>query len=146
MADDKTWLERVRAGEPFQMMDWDFMGAIITGAERAARFNGEPDFEKRHAMFPELFGKVGKDVVVLPRLTIDVGINVEIGDNTFINANATLLDTFPIIIGSRVAVGPNCCFYPVGHPVEAAGRNFIDAATGAPASITSGKTIVIEDD
>jgi acetyltransferase-like isoleucine patch superfamily enzyme len=146
MADAKTWLERVRAGEPFQMMDWGFMEAIFACTERVARFNGEPDFEKRHAMFAEMFGKVGQDVVILPRLTLDVGINIEIGDNTFINANATLLDTYPIIIGSRVAIGPNVGFYPVGHPVQASGRNFKDAATGAPASLTTGAPIVIEDD
>ena len=146
MANQQTWLERVRRGEPFQMMDRDFMGAVFACTERLNRFNSEPDFEKRHAMFPELFGRVGKNVVILPRLTLDVGINIEIGDHTFINANATLLDTYPIIIGSRVAIGPNCGFYPVGHPVEAAGRNFVDAATGAPSSLTTGTPIIIEDD
>ncbi len=146
MADGKTWLEHVRAGEPFQMLDWDFIGAVEAGKVKAAAYNAEPDFFKRQGMLSELFGKVGKDVVVLPGLTIDVGFLTEVGDNTFINANITLLDTYPIVIGSRVQIGPNCGFYPVGHPLEAAGRSFADKATGQARSITRGAPIVIEDD
>jgi hypothetical protein len=28
MAGAGLWLEKVRAGEPFQMMDWDFIAAV----------------------------------------------------------------------------------------------------------------------
>jgi maltose O-acetyltransferase len=146
MVGGKTWLEHVRAGEPFQMMDGEFLGAVMACSGRVARFNDEPDFGKRLALLPEILGKVGKDVVILPPVTLDVGFNIEIGDHSFINANTTLLDTYPIVIGARVQIGPDCGFYPVGHPVQASGRNFKDVATGAPASLTTGAPIVIEDD
>jgi maltose O-acetyltransferase len=145
MADEKTWLDRVRAGEPFEMLDWDFVGDVEAGKKRATAYNTEPDFFKRQAMLPELLGKVGKDCVVLAPVTIDVGYLIELGDDTFINANCTLLDTYPIRIGSRVQIGPNCGFYPVGHPLEAQGRSF-RGADGNKRSITRGAPIVIEDD
>ncbi len=145
MTDAKTWLDRVRAGEPFEMLDWAFIGDVEAGKKKASAYNAEPDFFKRQAMLPEILGKVGKDCVVLAPVTIDVGYLTELGDSTFINANCTLLDTYPIRIGSRVQIGPNCGFYPVGHPLEASGRSF-RGTDGSKRSITRGAPIVIEDD
>jgi maltose O-acetyltransferase len=146
MTDGKSWLGRVRANEPFQMLDWDFIGAVEAGKNKVAAYNAEPDFLKRIKMLKDIFGKVGKDVVVQPNVTIDVGFLIEIGDYTFVNANCTFLDTYPIRIGSNVQIGPNCGFYPVGHPLDSRLRNFRDPATGEKRSITQGAAITIEDD
>jgi maltose O-acetyltransferase len=145
MADKKSWLEHVRAGEPFEMLDWDFVGDVEAGKKKAAAYNAEPDFLKRQAMLSGVFGKVGKNCVVLTPVAVDVGYLTELGDDTFINANCTLLDTYPIVIGSRVQIGPNCGFYPVGHPLEASRRSF-RGTDGGKRSITRGAPIVIEDD
>src|SRR5690606_1576754 len=110
------------------------------------RFNAESDFFARRAMLPEIFGRVGNEVVVLQGLAVDVGLNIEIGDFSFINVNATLLDTYPIRIGASVQIGPNCGLYPVGHPLEARGRSFAGVEDGAKRSTTTGAPITIEDD
>lgn len=141
-----TWLQRVRAGQSYEMPDWDFIGAVEACAAKLRRFNAETDFFARRALLPEIFAAVGKEVVVLPGLNVDVGINTSIGDNTFININATLLDSYPITIGASVQIGPNCGLYPVGHPIEARGRSFRHPGTGEKRSFTSGRPIVIEDD
>ncbi len=67
------------------------------------------------------------------------------GDDSFINCNVTLLDTYPIAIGARVQIGPNCGLYPVGHPLEA-GKRAYRAPNGALRSMTTGARIAIEDD
>jgi maltose O-acetyltransferase len=147
MTGKKTWLEHVLDGEPFEMLDWDFIGATVKAKTKAAEFNTAPaaDFERMGALLRELLGRVGENVFVIPPVTIDVGFNVEIGDRSFINANCTLLDTYPIRIGKDVQIGPNCAFYPVGHPLIARERQFLDPATGEGRSLTTGATIVIED-
>ena len=141
----KTWLEHVRLGEPFEMPDWDFIGAVGAGKEKAAAFNAEPDLFKRQALLVGIFGKAGKNCIVLQGLSVDVGFLIEIGDDSFININVTLLDTYPIVIGSRVAIGPNCGLYPVGHPLEARGRAY-KGPDGELRGMTTGARIVIGDD
>lgn len=145
--DGRSWLEHVRAGEPFEMLDWDFMAEVFKGQAKAAEYNQLPmaEFEARTVLLRELFGRVGEDVYVQSPVYVDVGTNIEIGPRTFLNMNCTLLDTYPIIIGSSVQVGPNCAFYAVGHPLRAAERKFINAA-GERRGVTSGAPIVVEDD
>jgi maltose O-acetyltransferase len=145
MTETRTWLQRVLAGEPFEMLDWDFIGAVEAGKRKAAAYNAEPDFFKRQGLLPSIFGKVGKDCVVLAGLNVDVGFLIEIGDDSFINCNVTLLDTYPIVVGARVQIGPNCGLYPVGHPLEA-GRRAYRAPNGELRGMTTGARIAIEDD
>lgn len=145
MADGRTWRERVRANEPFEMIDWDFLGAVSAVQPKLAAFNAEADVMKSSALLPAIFGSVGKDVVILTGLWVDVGFNIEIGDHSFINARCTLLDTYPIRIGRNVQIGPNCGLYPVGHPLKASERSYINA-DGEPRGLTTGATITIEDD
>lgn len=140
-----TWLDHVRAGEPFEMLDWDFIRAVELGRQKTTAFNAEPDFLKRQAMLPDLFGRVGRNCVVLTGINVDVGFLVEMGDESFINCNVTLLDTYPIVIGSRVLIGPNCGLYPVGHPLEA-GRRTYSGPDGEVRGMTTGAPIVIGDD
>jgi acetyltransferase-like isoleucine patch superfamily enzyme len=142
----QRWLERVMAGEPFEMPDWEFIGAVQACAAKVVRFNAEADFFRRREMLREIFGSVGENVVVLAGLSLDVGFNIAIGDDSFINVNVTLLDTYPIRIGARVQIGPNCGFYPVGHPVEAKNRSYRDPATAELRGLTTGAPIVIEDE
>lgn len=147
MAESETWLDKVRRGEPFEMLDWDFIGAVTRGKANAADYNAAPvaDFEKRDELLRRCLGRVGKDAFVQQPITVDLGFNIEIGDGTFINSNCTLLDTYPIRIGDRVQIGPNCAFYPVGHPVKASERSFF-TASGEQRSLTMGAPIVVEDD
>ncbi len=141
-----TWLDRVRNGEPFEMLDWDFLEAVFAAQAKLTAYNGTPlaEFEKRDRMLHDLFVRVGDKAIVQSPLHLDVGFNIEIGDRSFINSNCTLLDTYPIRIGKDVLIGPNCALYPAGHPVKAADRTFVNAAC-EHRSITSGAPVVIED-
>lgn len=147
MVEADTWLDKVRRGEPFEMIDWDFIGAVNRGRARAAAYNNGPmeDFAQMDELLRACLGRVGKETVVSPPTTVDLGFHVEIGDGSFINSNCTLLDTYPIRIGDRVQIGPNCAFYPVGHPIKASERNYINGE-GQRRSLTLGAPIVVEDD
>ncbi len=147
MDDVPGWLLKVRAGEPFSMPDEEFLRDIFAAQDRAA---GYPDavrngFQAMQDALRDMLGAVGRDVVVRPPLTIDVGFNVEIGDGSFLNTNTTLLDTYPIRIGRHVQIAPNCAFYPVGHPMRPIDRQVRDAAGNVIGHITSGAPIIVED-
>ncbi|EHK96989.1 putative acetyltransferase [Glarea lozoyensis 74030] len=53
----------------------------------------------------------------------DYGFNIRLGVGSFINVNATFIDTCPITIGARTLVGPSCSFYSGGHPLDPFLRN-----------------------
>jgi maltose O-acetyltransferase len=145
---EPLWLQRVRAGEPFQMMDFEFLTAVLAARAKTNLYPAAAaaGFEAMQTAMAELFGKVGPGAVVVPPLAVDVGFLVEIGENSFINTNSTLLDTYPIRIGRDVMIGPNCAFYPVGHPPRAADRILRDADGKHAGHITSGAPIVVEDE
>ena len=69
----------------------------------------------------------------------DYGYNTRIAAGSFINFNATFLDTCPITIGTRVLVGPNVSFYAATHPIDPRVRNGYNGPE-------LGKPIVVGDD
>lgn len=77
--------------------------------------------------------------IVVPPLHADYGVNVRLGQDVFVNANATFIDTCPIIIGARTLVGPNCTFTSGTHPIDPSVRD----GTHGP---ELGKPIVIGED
>ena len=148
MRDKQSWRERARAGEPFEMPDWDFIAAVGKARDQAAEFNRIPNAEpeRRLALLKGLLGKIGEESWVEPILSLDLGFNIEIGARTFINCNCTLLDTYPIRIGNDVQIGPSTMLFAAGHPVRAAERKIHDPLTGAIiGAITMGAPIIIED-
>lgn len=75
------------------------------------------------AILRELFGYVGDHANVLSPLQVDYGYNVSLGDRSFINHGAYLMDCAPITIGNDVFIGPNLGAYTAQHPLVAAERN-----------------------
>jgi acetyltransferase-like isoleucine patch superfamily enzyme len=151
--DGRSWLEHVRAGDPFEQPDPEFLEAVFEGTRRANEYNrvfdqfdeGAPfDWEVVGQSLRRLLGRVGSNTGVRPPVTVDVGFLVELGEDTFINSNCTFLDTYPIRIGKQVQVAPNCAFYPTGHPLEVSKRRII-TADGSNGQLTTGAPIVVED-
>ena len=92
-----TWRDRMLAGEPFEMLDHDFIAAAMATKVKIADYNrlAPDDFVGRRAALETLLGKVGTDTVVFSMLTVDLGFNIELGDRTFVNANCTSSTPIP---------------------------------------------------
>lgn len=84
------------------------------------RFNTSSidDLDARVEILRELFGSVGKDPLILPRLMCDYGSNVRVGDNFFANFDLVLLDCAPITIGDNVMFGPSVQLLTPMHSVD----------------------------
>ena len=81
------------------------------------------DKAKREALLTKLLPHRGADTVILSPFYADYGMNCRIGDATFINHNAYLMDGAAITIGSHCFIGPNCGMYTGNHPMIADERN-----------------------
>jgi len=76
----------------------------------------------RHKLLHDLLGHIGEDSMVLPRLDCDYGYQIRIGDRTFINYGAVILDAAPVTIGDDVQLGPGVQLLTSTHPMEASLR------------------------
>ncbi|MEJ0013575.1 MAG: sugar O-acetyltransferase [Bauldia sp.] len=143
-----TWLDRVRRGEHFEMPDPTLIADLIKTRALVDRFNALPvsEFDQRTELMRQFFGKVGTNVLVMPGLNMDVGVNISIGNDVFINVNSTFLAAFPVTIGNGVAMGPSVMIMASGHPPRAADRKRRDPVTGQTKEVTIGAPIVIGDD
>lgn len=81
------------------------------------------DVARREELLRGLLGHLGQNVEVLSPLEVDYGYNVSIGDRSFVNHGAYLMDGAPITIGSHVFIGPNFGAYTARHPLVAEERN-----------------------
>ncbi len=79
--------------------------------------------ETREGILSQLIPDHGKDTVILAPLYADYGVKTTIGDGTFINHNAYLMDGGTITIGSHCFIGPNCGLYTAIHPLVPEERN-----------------------
>lgn len=79
--------------------------------------------EKREDIIKKLLPHKEADITILSPFCTDYGYNCFIGEFTFINHNAYLMDCAPIKIGSHCFIGPNCGMYTAIHPFLANERN-----------------------
>lgn len=81
------------------------------------------DAARLEELLERLLPHRGEDVTILAPFYADYGTNCVIGDHTFINHNAYLMDGATITIGSWCFIGPSCGMYTASHPLLAAERN-----------------------
>lgn len=79
--------------------------------------------EKRAEILHKLLPHMGREVAILSPFYTDYGYNCFIGDHTFLNHHAHLMDGAPIKIGSWCFIGPNCGMYTAMHPLIPEERN-----------------------
>ena len=110
------------------------------------------DTEARSALLGEILGRpLPKTVTIYPPFYCDYGLNIEFGDQVFVNQGCWFLDIGGITIGDRTMIGPNVTLSTAGHPVALAERYDgitlrpivieADVWIGAGATITPGVTI-----
>ena len=81
------------------------------------------DAKKKEELLKELLPNREENVDILPPFSTDYGYNCSIGEGTFINHNAYLMDGAPVTIGKHCFIGPNCGMYTANHPLNVEERN-----------------------
>ena len=82
------------------------------------------DGEAQADILKELLGTWRENVVIMPHIHFDYGINTHFagGHVTFVNFDCVFLDTSPIYIGEDVFIGPKCVLACAGHPINSEQR------------------------
>ncbi|MEE6257059.1 sugar O-acetyltransferase [Plantactinospora sonchi] len=113
-ADPRSARERMLAGELYRADDPELV-ALALRADRLVRaYNsvGTDEPERRETLLRELLGGLGTGVTVRPPFHCDYGTQIRIGDRSYLNFNAVLLDV------AAITIGPNVQLLTAYHPVE----------------------------
>ncbi len=79
--------------------------------------------QARRKLMKQIVYRIGKNFLIEQPFWCDLGYNVEIGDDFYMNRNCSLVDGAKIIFGNHVFVAPYCGFYASGHPLDVEQRN-----------------------
>jgi maltose O-acetyltransferase len=107
------------SGRPYQDSD-----SVLVGERRRCQalldvFNAtrSGEDEQRRETLTELLGAIGEGSWIMPRLQCDYGYLIRLGDNSFLNYDAILMDCAPITIGNDVSIGPRVQLLTALHPM-----------------------------
>jgi maltose O-acetyltransferase len=112
--------ERMLAGELYIADDPELAADALRAALLTEKYNASSaaDPDARRALLEELFDSIGDDVEIRPPLQVDYGYRITVGNGTFVNFGAIMLDVAPITIGSDVQIGPNVQLLTPTHPLD----------------------------
>ena len=85
---------------------------------RAYNRTTEEDAELRAKIMRELFRRVGKNVFIEPDFICELGNNISIGDDVFINFGCIIFDMGEVTIGDHVMFGPRVGLYTTNHAFD----------------------------
>lgn len=133
-----TELEKMKAGQQYRIADPEVAALHVRAVKLCDRYNAtkRSQARRREKLLRKLFASVGKHPVIEKNLYVDYGFNLTVGDNFFANYDCKFLDTGRITFGDNVFIGPQCGFYAVNHPVDAALRDS-GVETGIPITVGS---------
>ena len=112
--------DQMISGRPYNGADPELLAMQATAQQRLADLANIPDADPaaRFAGLQALFGSMAAPCIVKPPFTVEYGINIHLGAWVFINNGATFMDSAPITIGDRAAIGPNVQFVTATHPIR----------------------------
>lgn len=111
-------------GELYRGADAGSVAQYHRAQELLGRFNGAAPAadEERSAILRELLRSVGEGVEVRPRFICEYG-DISIGDGTFVNFDAVMLDVAEITIGAHCQIATRVQLLTAGHPIDPGPRH-----------------------
>lgn len=117
--------ERMIAGKLYNSSDKSLIFARIKARMLADRYNKTHAWNiiRRFRLIKRMFpNATGKNVFFEPTIRIEYGINIQFGNNFYMNFDCQLLDVAPISIGNNVMFGPRVIIATPVHPLIAEER------------------------
>jgi maltose O-acetyltransferase len=127
--------ERMLRGELYIAEDAENEAIYARVQDLLARYNASAPRaqDERDALLREMLDHVGEGVVVRQRFFCEYGA-VSIGDGTFVNVDAVMLDVAPITIGAACQLASRVQLLTATHPVDPGPRR-IGWESGEPITI-----------
>ena len=116
----KTEKDKMLCGELYYATDPQLTAERHRVRNLLLEFNNSVagNFDLRCFILQELFGKMGRNLLIEPPFFCDYGYNIAVGDNVFFNFNCIVLDVMPVTIGDNVLFGPNAQIYTATHSLN----------------------------
>ena len=114
-----TEFEKMRHGEFYDYTNDEGNASNVKARQLCARLQTMTleDKDCRKVM-EELIPGIPASTIVNPPFHCDHGHGIRLGENVFINYNATMLDGGMITIGDNCQIGPNCQLVTPNHPID----------------------------
>lgn len=115
----KTEYEKMRTGELYNFEDPEVMESVKKANIICAKLSQltimSPEYR---SLIDELVPGIPESSTINPPFHCDHGTGIKIGEHTFINYDAVMLDGGYITIGSHCKIGPRCQLYTPQHPLD----------------------------
>ncbi|WP_411166185.1 Maltose O-acetyltransferase [Aeromonas sp. DSM 116730] len=113
-----TDYEKMLASQPYNCMAPE-LDLLRRETARRYRSLNRADEEEQLAQLKEIVGELAENAFICPPLYCTYGRHIHLGERSYINMGATLLDNAPIRIGTDVMIGPNVQIYTAAHALDA---------------------------
>ena len=119
-----TEKEKMLRGKYYNSRDPDLLAQYHKARKLLKAYNNldSTELQERSMLLKDLLKDVGKGVWIETPFLCDYGAYINIGENTFINANCIFIDNNDITIGANGLIGPHVQIYTAEHPIKAAER------------------------
>lgn len=116
--------ERMLRGELYVADDPDLWDDFLRGRGLVERFNALPatEVDEARRLLDELLGRFGADSQIRAPFQCDYGYLTEVGERTFINYGAAILDCAKVTIRDEVQIATHVQLLTATHPLDAAQR------------------------
>lgn len=124
----KTEREKMLAGQSYDTRDPELLELYHRARALILAYNScdSRDMNRKNDLLSQLLGKVEAGVWIESPFYCDYGVNIEIGENTFVNTNCMFLDDNLIRIGKNGLIAPYVQIYTAVHPLKASDRIYQD--------------------
>ena len=116
--------ERMLRGELYVADDPELWEDLQRSRLLVERFNAlsVTEVDEARRLLEELLGRFGADSQIRAPFQCDYGYLTEVGERTFINYGAAILDCAKVTIGDEVQIATNVQLLTATHPLDAASR------------------------
>lgn len=113
--------EKMIAGQLYRPSDPELAQLNRHASNVCFDFNHSRD--NRSDLLKDLFGRTGQQFYIEQGFYCDYGCNIFVGEHFYCNADVTILDVCPVIIGDNCMIAPKVGIYAATHPLDPVQRN-----------------------
>ena len=114
-----TEYEKMIASQPYNCIAPELELLRRETARLYRRFNRSDEEDEQLALLLQIVGELAQGAFICPPFYCTYGRHIHLGQGSYLNMGATLLDNAPIRIGAGVMIGPNVQIYTAAHALEA---------------------------
>jgi maltose O-acetyltransferase len=115
-------LNKMLSGQVYNCLDEDLALLREQAFKAIYQFNNQTDANKRAELLEKIDLSIPQTSCIVPPFEASYGCHISIGNNSYINSGAIILDNGQVTIGDNVMIGPRIQIYTSSHALDAERR------------------------